>query len=249
MGELVKEALGGSMLLAVPVAVLAGLASFFSPCVLPLLPGYLSFATGLSAADVLEGTGSKRRTLLGTVLFVLGFAVVFVITGATMGGLGSLLVSHQRTISMVMGVLTIVMGLMFMGVLPIGRREVRLHRMPRAGIAAAPLLGMFFALGWTPCIGPALQVVLTLSFNEGSATRGAMLAFFYALGLGLPFILAGLAMVRMSRAINFVRDHQVWVMRLGGVLMVMVGLMLVTGQWDVLMRHLQVLAANWETPI
>lgn len=249
MGELVKEALGGSMLLAVPVAVLAGLASFFSPCVLPLLPGYLSFATGLSAADVLEGTGSKRRTLLGTVLFVLGFAVVFVITGATMGGLGSLLVSHQRTISMVMGVLTIVMGLMFMGVLPIGRREVRLHRMPRAGIAAAPLLGMFFALGWTPCIGPALQVVLTLSFNEGSATRGAVLAFFYALGLGLPFILAGLAMVRMSRAINFVRDHQVWVMRLGGVLMVMVGLMLVTGQWDVLMRHLQVLAANWETPI
>ena len=159
------------------------------------------------------------------------------------------MVMHQKTISMVMGIVTICLGLIFMGVLPIGRREVRLHRMPRAGIAAAPLLGMFFALGWTPCIGPALSVVLSLSFNEGSATRGGVLAFFYAIGLGLPFIVAGLAMVRFSRAIAFVRRNQVWVMRLGGVMMIMVGLLLVTGQWDVLMRHMQVLAANWETPI
>ncbi|GAA1373872.1 cytochrome c biogenesis CcdA family protein [Luteococcus sanguinis] len=249
MGDFARDALGGSMLLAVPVAMLAGLASFFSPCVLPLLPGYLSFATGLGAADVIEGTGSKRRTLLGTSLFVLGFAFVFVLTGAAMGSVGAALVTHQKTISMVMGIVTICLGLIFMGVLPIGRREVRLHRMPRAGIAAAPLLGMFFALGWTPCIGPALSVVLSLSFNEGSATRGGVLAFFYAIGLGLPFIVAGLAMVRFSRAIAFVRRNQVWVMRLGGVMMIMVGLLLVTGQWDVLMRHMQVLAANWETPI
>lgn len=249
MDDFVTQALGGSMLLAIPVAMVAGLASFFSPCVLPLLPGYLSFATGLGAADVIEGTGSKRRTLLGTSLFVLGFAAVFVATGAAIGGVGAALIEHQRTITRVMGIGTILLGLIFMGVLPIGRREVRLHRMPRAGIAAAPLLGMFFALGWTPCIGPALGVVLTLSMNERSATRGGILAFCYALGLGLPFVLAGLAMVKFSRVVDFIRRNQVWVMRGGGVMMVVVGLLLVTGQWDVLMRHLQVVAAQWEAPI
>ena len=244
-GAWVRQAMGGSMGLAVPVAVLAGLVSFFSPCVLPLLPGYLSFATGLSAAEVLEGTRRRGRMLLGTSLFVLGFAAVFVATGALIGSLGATLIDHQRTITIVVGALTILMGLVFMGLVPLGQRDIRLHRVPRLGLVAAPLLGMVFGIGWTPCIGPALGVVLNLSLNEGSSTRGGLLAFFYALGLGIPFIVAGLAMSAMGRTVGFVKQHQLAVQRLGGALMVVVGLMLVTGIWDTAMAGVRQLAANW----
>ncbi len=244
-GAWVRQAMGGSMVLAVPVAVLAGLVSFFSPCVLPLLPGYLSFATGLSAAEVLEGTRRRGRMLLGTSLFVLGFAAVFVATGALIGSLGATLIDHQRTITIVVGALTILMGLVFMGLVPLGQRDIRIHRVPRLGLVAAPLLGMVFGIGWTPCIGPALGVVLNLSLNEGSSTRGGLLAFFYALGLGIPFIVAGLAMSAMGRTVGFVKQHQLAVQRLGGALMVVVGLMLVTGIWDTAMAGVRQLAANW----
>ena len=245
----VKDAVGGSMLLAVPVALLAGLVSFFSPCVLPLLPGYLSFATGLGAAEVIEGRGHRRRTLLGTSLFVLGFAAVFVASGALVGGVGARLAQHQRGISIGVGIVAIVVGLIFAGFLPIGQRELRIHRIPRLGILAAPLLGVVFGVGWTPCIGPALSVVLSLSFNEGSAGRGALLAFVYALGLGIPFILAGQALVAMTRTIGFIKRHQGAVQRLGGLLMVAVGILLVTGWWDVLMATLRSWAAGFGTPI
>lgn len=244
----VESAMGGTMLLAIPVAVLAGLVSFFSPCVLPLLPGYLSFATGLSASEVQEGS-RRGRMLLGTVLFVLGFAVVFVATGALVGGIGASLIQHQRSINIGVGALTILLGLVFMGVVPIGQRDLRMHRLPRLGLMAAPLLGMVFGVGWTPCIGPALSVVLGLSFNEASQSRGALLAFCYALGLGLPFVVAGLAMSRMAGAIGWVRNHQRLVQRLGGGLMVVVGVMLVSGLWDAAMGILRQWAVNWGTPI
>ncbi len=249
IGAWAQEAMGGTMLLAVPVAVLAGLLSFFSPCVLPLIPGYLSVATGLGASEVLDGTGSRSRMLLGTSLFVLGFAAVFVATGALIGGIGAALVTHQRAINVAVGLLTIVLGGIFMGLVPVGQRELRLHRVPRLGLAAAPLLGVVFGVGWTPCIGPALGAVLTLALNEGSRSRGALLAFCYALGLGLPFFVAGLAMSRMARAVGFVRRHQLAVQWLGGLLMVLVGLALVTGLWDQLMVVLRQWAVNWETPI
>ncbi|MEL4358562.1 MULTISPECIES: cytochrome c biogenesis CcdA family protein [unclassified Luteococcus] len=236
------------MLLAIPVAALAGLLSFFSPCVLPLLPGYLSFATGLSAAEVQEG-GRRGRMLLGSSLFVLGFAAVFVATGALIGGLGAALITHQRLITVAVGLLTIVLGAVFLGIVPMGQRELRLHRVPRLGIAAAPLLGIVFGVGWTPCMGPALSVVLGLAMNEGSQGRGAFLAFCYALGLGLPFILAGLALTRMGRAIGFVKRHQLAVQRFGGLLMVAVGLMLVTGAWDALMGLLRQWAVSYGAPI
>jgi cytochrome c-type biogenesis protein len=249
IGEWVRQTMSGSLVVALPVAVLAGLASFFSPCVVPLVPGYLSYATGIGAADIVDGKASRRRMLLGTSLFVLGIAVVFVTTGAAFGGLGSALLLHQRLVSIIAGVLAIVMGLAFSGLVPILARDVRTSWAPRAGLVAAPLLGLAFALGWTPCIGPALTVVLTLSLNEGSAVRGAALALAYSLGLGLPFVVLGVAFVRFAGALAWVRAHQRAVMRAGGVLMVLVGLALVTGWWDSWMAGLRQWASGFGTPI
>ncbi|MDN5761234.1 MAG: cytochrome c biogenesis protein CcdA [Microlunatus sp.] len=236
------------MVLAVPVALLAGVVSFFSPCVVPLLPGYLSYMTGVGAADV--AAGHKRgRMLLGTTLFVLGLAVVFVATGVVFGTLGQLLLTHQAMISRVLGVVIIVLGLAFAGVIGLGRADVRIQRLPAAGLAAAPVLGAVFALGWTPCIGPALAVVFNLGLNEGTALRGGVLGFAYALGLGLPFVLAGLAFAAMNATIGVLRRHQVAVMRIGGLMMVAVGVLLVTGLWDRLMGRLLVWVAGFETVI
>src|SRR5215203_3221563 len=244
-----ETAVGGSMALALPVALLAGLVSFFSPCVVPLLPGYLSYATGLGAAEVVEGSPHRGRMVAGASLFVLGFAVVFVITGVVAGSAGRLLAEYRDVITRVLGVLIIVLGLIFAGVLRIGQRDLRIHRIPAVGVAAAPLIGVVFALGWTPCLSPTLGVVVNLGFNEGTALRGGLLGFVYALGLGIPFVLAGLAFSRMSRAMAFFREHQQMIMRIGGVLLVMVGLMLLTGAWDWLTSLLRQWAASFETAI
>lgn len=242
------QAVGGSMLLAIPVAALAGLVSFFSPCVVPLLPGYLSYATGLGAADVLQdGRSHRGRMLLGSSLFVLGFAVVFVAAGVAAGTLGRVLLTYQDMISRVIGVLAIVLGLMFAGVIPLGDRDLRIHRLPRAGLAAAPVLGFVFGLGWTPCIGPTLSMVLTLAMNEGSAVRGGLLAFMYVLGLGIPFVVAALAFTRMQAVVGFVRRHQLAVLRIGGISMVVVGVLLVTGLWERLMGLMRIWAAGFGT--
>jgi cytochrome c-type biogenesis protein len=222
--------LSGSLLLALPVAAVAGLVSFFSPCVVPLLPGYLSYATGLSGADL--ATARRGRMVLGSALFVAGFSFVFVALGTLSGALGDLLWEHMRTITMVLGVVTILVGLAFLGVVPWLQRDVRFHKVPAVGLAAAPLLGVLFGLGWTPCIGPTLAAVQTLALTEGTAGRGALLSVAYSLGLGLPFIAAGLAYRRMLGAVAWVRLHQAWVTRAGGIMLIAVGLLLVTGLWD-----------------
>src|SRR5215212_12119330 len=244
-----EAAVGGSMALALPVALLAGLVSFFSPCVVPLLPGYLSYATGLGAAEVVRGGSPKSRMLAGSIGFVLGFAVIFVITGVVAGSAGRALFEYRTVISRVLGVVTILLGLIFAGLLPIGQRDLRLHRVRAVGVAAAPMLGMVFALGWTPCISPTLGVVVNLGFNEGTALRGGLLGFVYALGLGIPFVVAGLAFSRMSRAVGFTRDHQQTIMRVGGVLLVAVGMLLLTGAWDWLTGLLRQWASSFETAI
>jgi cytochrome c-type biogenesis protein len=249
LGSWAENAVGGSMALALPVALLAGLVSFFSPCVVPLLPGYLSYATGLGAAQVVDGTGRRGRMLAGASLFVLGFAVIFVTTGVVAGSAGRALAEYRVIISRVLGVVVIILGLIFAGVLKIGQRDLRLHRIPAVGVAAAPLLGVVFALGWTPCLSPTLGVVINLGFNEGTALRGGLLGFAYALGLGLPFVIAGLAFTRMAGAVDVLRRHQVLVMRIGGLLLVGVGLLLVTGTWDWVTGALRQWAASFETVI
>ena len=242
-----ETTVGGSMALALPVALLAGLVSFFSPCVVPLLPGYLSYATGLGAAEVVEGSPHRGRMVAGSSLFVLGFAVVFVITGVVAGSAGRLLAEYRDVITRVLGVLIIVLGLIFAGVLRLGQRDLRIHRIPAVGVAAAPLIGVVFALGWTPCLSPTLGVVVNLGFNEGTAVRGGLLGFVYALGLGIPFVIAGIAFTKMARAVAFLRERQQLIMRIGGVLMIVVGVLLVTGTWNTLTAVLRQWAASFET--
>jgi len=234
------------MVLAVPVALLAGLLSFLSPCVLPMLPGYLSYATGLSGAELATGDVRRSRMLLGSVLFVLGFSVVFVALGVTSGSLGYWYIEHQVLVNRVLGVFTIVMGFAFLGVLPWFQRDVRVHKVPAGGLLAAPLLGFLFGLGWTPCVGPTLTVINGLAAVSGTATRGGVLLAFYSLGLGLPFILFAVLWRRAVGALAFLRRHQRWVTRAGGVMLVVVGLALLTGWWEYSIQWVQInLVDHW----
>ncbi len=244
-------ALDGSLLLAIPVALVAGGVSFFSPCVLPLLPGYFSYLTGLSAADIVAGgrSGLRSRMVVGTLLFIAGFSVVFVLESAAIGRLGYLLLAHDDAITRVLAVVTIVVGLVFAGVLPWLQRDVRVHTVPAVGLTAAPLLGVLFGVGWTPCMGPTLAAVLTLAANEASASRGALLAGAYCLGLGVPFLLAAVGYRRMSTAIGWVRRHQLAVMRLGGGMLVLVGVLLLTGAWDHVIAWTQTRVVGFETAV
>ncbi len=240
-------ALSGSMVLALPVALLAGLVSFFSPCVVPLLPGYLSYATGLSGVDL--ESAKRGRMMLGSLLFVLGFSFVFVAFGALFGSLGDWLIIYTRQISVVLGLLTILLGVAFVGLVPMLQRDVRVHRVPAVGLAAAPLLGVLFGLGWTPCIGPTLTAVQALAVNEGTAGRGALLSLAYSIGLGLPFLLAGVAFRRMLGAVKVIRRHQAWVTRIGGAMLILVGLLLVTGLWDQWVGDLRAVFPVFEAPV
>lgn len=246
----------GSLILAMLLAFAAGIVSFASPCVLPLAPGYLSYVTGLTGAEIAGeergGTTTvavKSRVLLGSVLFVMGFSVVFVSYGLLFGGLGSLLLEYQAIISRVLGVIVIVMGLAFMGVIPGMQREWRMHRMPSYSVWGAPVLGVLFGLGWTPCIGPALTAVQSLAFTEGSAARGALLSLVYCLGLGLPFILLGLLFRQAAGTLAWVRRHYTLIMRIGGGLLVAIGVLLVSGVWDSITIWMRTLVPGFETPI
>jgi cytochrome c-type biogenesis protein len=254
MGDWFEQTAGsGALALAIPVAVLAGLVSFFSPCVLPLLPGYLSYATGLSGADLAAGDVRRGRMLTGAVLFVLGFSAVFVSLGVLSASVFRFFAVNARTFDVVLGILAIVLGLAFMGVLstllPWLQRDVRVHKVPAVGLAAAPLLGFLFGLGWTPCIGPTLGVILTLAANE-TGPRGGVLLAFYSLGLGVPFIVAALAWRRALGAFAWVRAHQQWVTRAGGAFLILIGVALLTGWWAEAVAWLQIhLVSDFEVGV
>ncbi|WP_421736013.1 cytochrome c biogenesis CcdA family protein [Cellulomonas sp.] len=238
----------GSLLLAVPVALIAGLVSFASPCVLPLVPAYVGYLGGMtgsaqsafSEGDTLVRTAPARsRVLLGVALFVAGFTVVFVALAALAGSLGGVLVEYQDPITRVLGIVVIVLGLGFLGLIPFLQNEKRVHLAPRAGLWGAPLLGITFGLGWVPCIGPTLAAILTLSLDGGSAGRGALLAVAFCLGLGLPFLLVALFVDRSKGALSFLRRHRLAIMRFGGAMLVILGLALVTGVWGTWASWLQ----------
>ncbi len=230
-----------------PWPCVAGLVSFFSPCVIPLLPGYLSYATGLSGGELEDAR--RSRLVAGAVLFVLGFAVVFVLLGTLTGAAGAWLFVHTRELNVVLGILTILLGIAFLGGIGFLQRDWRIHRVPAVGLAAAPLLGFLFGVGWTPCVGPTLGAINLLSVNEATAGRGAVLSGVFALGLGLPFIAAAFAYRRMIRAFAVVRRHQVLVMRLGGAMMIVIGLLLVSGWWDRLAQSLQGAVLGFWVPV
>ena len=257
MGETFRSLVtDGPLLVAAGVAALVGLISFASPCVLPLVPGYLAYVSGLvgtSAAEAAEpasGPGTtttvvrgavspRTRMVLGAVLFVLGFTAVFVAFGAAFGGLGRLMLEHADVLNRVFGVVTILVGLGFLGWLPLLQRTKRLSARPAAGLAGAPLLGIVFGLGWTPCLGPTLSAVYSLAFTEATATRGALLGVAYCLGLGIPFVLVALGARWAMTATGVLRRHARTVTRVGGAVLVVVGLMLVTGAWTEVMQWLR----------
>ncbi len=250
----------GPLLVAAAVSALVGLISFASPCVLPLVPGYLSYVTGLVGTGTRPvpaaagpggplaagavGTAVRQETdersprgrmVTGAVLFVLGFTAVFVAFGAAFGGLGRLLLVHQDLITRVMGGVTVLVGLGFLGWLPFLQRTRKLSIRPVTGLAGAPLLGVVFGLGWTPCLGPTLSAVNTLAFAEATAGRGALLGVAYCLGLGVPFVLVALGARWAVGATSFLRRHAAAVTRFGGGVLILVGLLLVTGVWTDLM--------------
>ena len=243
-----QTVLNGALLLALPLAALGGLVSFFSPCVLPLVPGYLSYVTGVGGTDLAEAR--RGRMAAGASLFVLGFTAVFVSGGALFGYFGSTLQEHQAVLSKVLGGLMVLMGIFFMGLMPwLTQREFRFHKRPAAGLVGAPVLGALFGIGWTPCIGPTLAAVQVLSIDQGSAGRGAILTVAYCLGLGVPFVLAAIAFRKALGAFGWVKRHYAWVMRIGGGMMIATGLLLLTGAWDRIVQDMQSWSAGFTVGI
>ncbi|MGN5379721.1 cytochrome C biogenesis protein ResC [Streptomyces sp. MUSC 14] len=233
-----QTVLHGALLVAAPVALLGGLVSFFSPCVLPLVPGYLSYVTGVAGTDLAEAR--RGRMVAGASLFVLGFSAVFISGGALFGYFGSNLQEYKDTLSKVLGVLMILMGVFFMGLMPwFTQREFRFHKRPATGLVGAPVIGALFGIGWTPCLGPTLSSVNILSWNESSAGRGALLTLVYCLGLGVPFVLTAVGFRKALGAFGWVKRHYVWVMRIGGTMMIATGVLLLTGAWDSLVQQMQ----------
>jgi len=242
-----QTVLDGSLLLAVPIAVLAGLVSFLSPCVLPLVPGYLGYVTGLTGVDLEHQ--KRGRMFAGVALFVGGFTAVYVAIGWGVGALAATLQAHAYALQRILGVLTIALGLMFAGWLPGLEGSRQLAVRPAAGLAGAPLLGAVFALSWTACTGPTLAAIVGLGGLGGNPARGALLATFYCLGLGIPFLVAALAYRRAMGAFDVVRRHRVAVMRAGGLMIVVLGVLLVTGAWNEIIARLTGVVANFGTVV
>ena len=269
-GEIIVS---GQLVVALPLALLAGLVSFASPCVLPVVPAYLGLIGATTEGAAAEGavaraasdadnTGAKKsaasavtqqrrdggRVVLGSLLFVLGFSVIYVITGAAFGQLGVLFLRWQDPITRVLGVVVILMGVVFLGLVAPLQRTLRLRAAP-AGLLGAPLLGMVFGLGWAPCLGPTLVAIQSLSFQEASAWRGALLAFAYCLGLGAPFVLAAFGWQAATRWLGWLKRHVRIINIIGGSILVLIGLLMVTGAWSALISQLGAVLPGYVTPI
>ena len=235
--ELVNYLLSGNLILALPIAAVAGLISFASPCVIPLVPGYLTYAAGFSK--------NRGKLFLGSLLFVSGFTILFVAYGALFGSLGSAITANQNVIERVLGVFTIIMGLIFMGRINL-LRSFKVNRIANSGLVGAPLLGFLFGLGWTPCIGPALAAVQTLALESASAARGSILSVAYCVGLGAPFILSGVYFDRSNSTRKFLAQNGERIAFVGGLLLIAIGAMQLTGTWNSLMIALRSTISGFE---
>ncbi|KIP92637.1 cytochrome c-type biogenesis protein [Microbacterium foliorum] len=248
----------GALWLAIPVAMLAGLISFLSPCVLPLVPGYLGFLGGAvtprrersengSGVATVEAP-ARGRLVFGVLLFILGFSLVFVALTA-LGGLANVfLLQWGELITRILGGVIILMGLVFLGLFGFAQRELRFHVDSKAGLIGAPLLGIALGIGWAPCMGPTLAAIFALSFNQGDPVRAGMLGLAYSLGLGLPFLLVALGFGWATKTIGFLRRHIRVVNVIGGVLLIVLGLLMLTGLWTDIMSRLTVVIGSVPLP-
>jgi cytochrome c-type biogenesis protein len=238
VGEVV---LNGQLLAAMPIALAAGLVSFLSPCVLPLVPGYLGYLGGFTdaSADAAVEKRNRRRLLVGVLLFVAGFTLVFVTFNLVAGVAGSWLLRYSDVIVRIAGALLIVMGLVFIGQFSFMQRTIKPSWRPATGLAGAPLLGIVFGIGWTPCIGPTLAVVLALSADSASAGRGVLLGLLYCIGLGIPFLLVAAGFSWVTGSLAFVRRHIRAINIAGGTLLIVIGVLMVSGIWSIWMYELQ----------
>ena len=245
-GEIV---LNGQLFAAIPIALLAGLLSFASHCVLPLVPGYLGYVSGMSNGPRSKEAPARSRVMLGALLFILGFSLVFVLIGAFAGTIGAFVVQWQDVITRVLGVVVIVMGLVFVGQFSFLQRTVKSSFRPATGLAGAPLLGIVFAIGWAPCLGPTLIAIQALSLNSGSTGRGALLGLVYCLGLGIPFLLVAAGLDWVTGSVAFLKRHIRAINVGGGILLILIGVLMVSGVWGVLMSRVGVLIEGYVTTI
>lgn len=246
-GEIVLD---GSLWLALPIAALAGLVSFASPCVLPLVPGYLGYVSGLSGAEM-SPRARRARTVTGIGLFVLGFSFIFVLMSVVLAQLGAApWLRGQTWVNLVLGLLVILMGLVFMGRFNFFQRDRKIEKKPPAGLWGAPILGITFGLGWAPCIGPTFAAVQTLVYTGGSDnTKAIALTLAYCLGLGVPFLLVALAVSRGVNTLGWLRKHKLTLQRLGGLMLIFIGILIVTGVWTTMMAWFQATMPVYELPV
>ncbi|PZQ91452.1 MAG: cytochrome C biogenesis protein [Leifsonia xyli] len=233
----------GELWLAMPIALLAGLVSFASPCVLPLVPGYLGYVSGAST------TRSRWRPLIGAGLFTLGFSLVFIAYGVAFGAVGGWLIRWQDILIRILGAVVLIMGLVFIGLLRVFQRTAKPAIKPPTGLVGAPLLGIAFGLGWTPCLGPTLAAISALSISTASAARGALLAVIYCIGLGLPFLAVAVGLGWATTATKFLRRHIRAINITGGAVMILTGILMMSGLWTLLIYSLQSLIGGTLLPV
>ena len=243
IGEVIYS---GQLWVALPIAVVAGLVSFLSPCVLPLVPGYLAYVSGSSHVGMGESAKSATwRVVAGVALFVAGFSLVFISYGAAFGALGGWLVQWQVLITRILGVVVIIMGFVFIGRFGMFQRTSKLNLSPATGLAGAPILGIVFGLGWTPCIGPALIAIMSLSVDAASPWRGTILGLAYCIGLGLPFILLAFGLSWATSSVTFLKLHIRAINIAGGVALIVLGALMVTGLWNIWIYQLQAVISSY----